>query len=272
MPPKTAQNSTPAASNDTLEPRFIVSREDEISRILLQLQRVQTLVQMVWGEAHSLLTTIQAVYRQRRLLIIDVSHLAAVNQSLLAAERITCDGNHQGIVFRFELGRLTSGKLQETPIFAAALPEWLYWRQQREYFRVKPPKSPPVRLHVFANSAAAGSGRYPVADLSVTGLAFVSQGELPIAEVGDRLLGCRVELPAAGTITTDLLVRNVQAIASKRQSSEQAGTVSANAELAQPKRRFRYGCRFPGLEPGEQDKLSRYLNERQRELINLGSD
>lgn len=268
--PATASATSPHSA--ATEERFVIARPDKIAQLLLQLQGARTLIRMRWGEAQQFLTTVLEVYKQRGLLILDPSQTEQVNQQLAGAERIACDGNHQGILFRFALGRMSRGELGELPVFAASLPEWLYWRDRREHFRVSAPQQPPLLLTLPPTSNAPLQ-QLPIIDLGPQGLAFAHQGQQPLAEVGTRLPKCRLNLPDYGECQFDLEIRNVTVYQSPQRGRMGKPTQPAKAKDRTPAVKpqlFRYGCAVSAILYATQQHLFLYLNDRQRELRNLG--
>ncbi len=253
-------------SNDT---RFMVVRPEEMVRLLTQLQRARTVIYMTWGEKQQALTTILEILKGPTL-VIDRSQDETVNRALLAAERIVCKGQHEGVAFHFALTNLARARLRDEQVLSTPLPQWIYWRQQREFFRVSAPRHPPIALTVPATHCLAQPTRYPILDFSMGGLAFLSEGEAAIAEPGELLTGCQFELPGKGQIVADLMVHNIVPLAPRRQSAANPPPRPPedinNAEPPVRKRRFRYGCAFTELALVDESALCVFLNERQREL------
>lgn len=151
------------------------------------------------------------------------------------------------VTLQFDLERPTIVGDGERGRLRAVLPERLARMQRRDAFRVAPPASavPVLRL---AGDADARTVR--VLDVSATGIAFEWDGEETGPATGpapgSRLVGCRLELPAAVPIRCDLLVRGVELLTDPYDDPRRGA--------------LRVGCAFDGLDPSSARAVQVYVN------------
>jgi c-di-GMP-binding flagellar brake protein YcgR len=94
-----------------------------------------------------------------------------------------------------------------------------------------------------------GTQAFPLADISCGGIAMIDNKlMLGEAAVGQRLPGCRIELPEIGPVETGLEVR-----------SQQDLTLLNNKTVR------RLGCQFDGISRGNLANVQRYITKLERE-------
>lgn len=190
-----------------------------------------------------LVTTVVDVLPERGLAVFDVGVDDAANRRFVEAQDIVFTGQVEGIKIRFTVPHLREAVLHGYDVFAAPLPESLYWHQQRKFYRVPIPLAMPVKCQVPLAEARIG---FPILDLSITGLALYDK-QLKIGDafdIGVILEGCALELPGREAIRMGLEIRNKTLIAK-----------------ATPLGVQRVGCAFLGVGRSDEVALQKFIYE-----------
>ena len=132
-------------------------------------------------------------------VVIDVSESTAINNLFMAAEEIELATQVDGVKCHLTLKGLREATLKSRTVFAARIPESLYWMERRHAFRVPVPIGIPVKCLISLESKDI---ELSVMDLSIGGLALLDKlTQLDDSvKLGDSLEECRLVLPEQGIL------------------------------------------------------------------------
>lgn len=135
------------------------------------------------------------------------------------------------------------------PALKMTLPASLIRLQRREFYRMATPLANPVRV-LIPLPAAIGGGEvaFPLADISVGGIAILDNQFTLGDTIGKDYPHCRLELPELGNVTTGLQIRNTHDIT-----------------LLNNKTNRRLGCQFTDMSRGAAAAVQRYITKLERE-------
>lgn len=155
----------------------------------------------------NLITAVVEVLPERGLVAFDVSANEALNRRFASAGQVVFIGQVDGVKSRFAVDGLTAATLRGQPVLAAALPETLYWQQQRKYYRVAPPMNMAVKCKVAVQGVWH---EFEVYDLSISGLALCDRRQRlgEAIEIGHVLEECVLDIPRHGELRLVLEVRD----------------------------------------------------------------
>lgn len=235
------QSNSP--EHTALDSYTLHGRGEILEKLNLMRKKKCLLTVQVPHEESGYATTILHVLRDKGLLVLDESENPAVNQKLLAAEKLVVNTTVDGIRSRFMLEQLTAATWQGQSVFAAPLPEALFWMQQRKYFRVPIPYSMFLTCRIPLQE---GIQEFRVLDLSIGGLALHDKSLLigEGFEDGHIFEACNLILPDHGDIRIGLEMRYKM-------------PMSANT----PHAGQRIGCAFHGLSVQGEILLQKFVYE-----------
>lgn len=183
------------------------SRGEIIEKLKLMQTKKCLLSAQPDGKSLSYVTTVVEVMPEKGLVVLDQSGNPAVNQTLLAAEQVVFRGQVDGIQSRFVLTGLVEAILNGQTVLAAAIPDSVYWRQQRKFYRVAIPVAMPAKCVIGLDGKRE---EFAIADISLSGLALIDKAHRigDSFAVGCILEDCRLILPGHGEVMLGLEVRN----------------------------------------------------------------
>lgn len=240
--------------DDGDEDRFLLTSKFAINNVLLDLGKRPEIITAYFNHGKEyILTAVLGVMPDRDLLVLDYGAVESQNRRLLEYGRATCVTRHESISIKFSCEILQTARFQGRQAFAARLPETLYRKQQREFFRVALPRINPYRCHL--DVPGYGSFSLNVCDISVGGLSLIEPDLKFDPEIGTLLPGCRAELGDNETFTVDLKVRNTLLI-----------TQNDGKQVR------RIGCSFEGLLVDKSAQIQRLIHKIQLEQKAKDSD
>ena len=225
--------------------RFLVHDRFEILSILRRLQLKHEPVTLNIDGAGFTLTILLAVNPEFEELVFDCGNDPAANRGLMQAERITLVANIDGIKVQFSARSLDATIFEGRPALRMRLPDIVLRLQRRDFYRI--PASLPCeialdcagKVHVF---------EMRVADLSLGGVALVTDKAFAKFEVGQLLQNCHIGLGSLGTLALDLEVKNMS------ESKTRTGL-----------HQVRIGCEFSDLSRITETMVSRFIGQKERE-------
>lgn len=201
------------------------------------------------------LTTIVAIDEAAARIFLDPEPSAEHNAAATTAQQITLVAKLAGIKIQIRLPALQISNHQNQSILSADIPEAILRLQRREFFRLVPPISKPVRCKLTTKDAAESYDLH-LADISGGGVCLIGPTTIAAHFPRDALFPhCRLDFPVDGVIQVSLRVRkNVE-------MSDRNGRHS-----------LRIGCEFVGLPSARLAFIERYITriERQRKVRNSG--
>lgn len=232
--------------------QFILNNHREIVFYLqlLARQRCVTTVYVNDGQQF-FLSSVIAVDEAEKLIFLDPSSAANNNALAESAKQITLEANLDRIKIQIRLPGLKTLRHQDRETLSAQLPEAILRLQRREFFRLEPPLSAPIRCKLLAHkeNAASRSFELILSDISGGGISLIGATEIADDFPRNALFqDCRLEIPGEGVIQVNLRVRKVVEI------SERNGEHS-----------LRIGCAFINLPGSRLAFIERYIARIERE-------
>jgi c-di-GMP-binding flagellar brake protein YcgR len=229
---------------------YEVDSPREIVAFLRQIAEKNQLIRMlVQGEADVCMTSILAVDLDNDSIILDRSINGEQNQRIVTAHRVNCETTLDKIRILFNASGLRDTTFEGRPALCADIPATLIRLQRREYYRMPTPVSNPVHALIPMPAALGGGSHvFPLADISCGGIAILDNKLLLGNEIGQTFVGCRIELPEVGPVTTSLQVRNL-----------------LDMTLLNSKTNRRLGCEFVDISRGNMANVQRYITRLERE-------
>ncbi|MCA1248656.1 flagellar brake protein [Massilia sp. MS-15] len=191
---------------------YEVESRREILALLRQIGEKHELVRLlVNGESDVCVTAILDIDPDSGTMVLDrsVDHLQ--NERILEAGKLHCETSLDKIRILFSVENLRLVEFEGSPALRADIPPTLIRLQRREYYRMETPVSNPVRAVIPLPPSAvagAGSGVFPLRDISCGGIAVLDNQLQLATATGTTIPNCRIELPETGPVTVSLQVRN----------------------------------------------------------------
>lgn len=225
--------------------RYLVNDRLEIVSILRKLQSRREQISLNWELSGFALTMLLAVNPDFEEMVLDCGSDSAANHALLHAERITVVAMIDGIKVQFS-GRHPDATVYEGyPALRMRLPDLVLRLQRRDYFRVPANLTSTIALE---NDGAVRVLEWRVADMSLGGVALLTDKTFVRIERGQILENCSISLGGLGALSLSLEVQNT------------AETIMRNGN-----RQMRLGCRFLQLQHGMEKLISNYIGQAERE-------
>jgi len=228
---------------------FSIQNPKQISRHLSVLLKNKCLLIARFGANNeSYITTLLCINEESNTVILDYGPQETLNQQLLKASQIDFDTDFSGIEVSFAGNALKKTTYQGEPAFSMPLPKSFFWRERREYYRIKSPLSKPSYCQLTLE------GREPVnlnlCDMSLTGFAMLNASE----EISDALIPNasfrqgQLILSGAGESPISFEVRHEHIINPDK-----------------PQKIQRVGCQFTQISRSTEETIQRYMHQLQRE-------
>ena len=253
-PPPDGSPASPAALDlsrgDELE-KYTLRSARQILQLLQDLITHRCLITAHTGGGHSFMTAVLKVDEERARVVLDPSPDPQANRRALAAPRLTCATQLDGIRIQFPLLGLSEGQDKGRPAFFAPLPTEMLRLQRREFYRLQVPLAHALncllRAEDLARKPVEVSAR--VIDIGAGGVAVVVPAGAAEFVIGGVLPACRLALPDGDPIELELEVRNLNR-QTQRNGTEQ----------------LRVGLRFAALPRTADTRIQRYIFKTEREL------
>ncbi|MFC0253116.1 flagellar brake protein [Massilia consociata] len=229
---------------------YEVESRREIVALLRQIGEKHQLIRMlVKGEADVCVTTILEVDPDTNTIVLDRSIDREQNERIVAAGRVRCETYLDKIRILFTAEELRPTLFEGNAALRADIPPTLIRLQRREYYRMETPVSNPVRAIIpLPPALGAGTGVFPLHDISCGGIAILDNKLQLSSTVGEEFPNCRIELPEIGPVTVTLQVRN-----------------SLDMTLLNNKPNRRLGLQFVDISRGGMAGVQRYITKLERE-------
>jgi c-di-GMP-binding flagellar brake protein YcgR len=229
---------------------FEVDSRREIVSLLRAIGEKNQLIRMlVRGEADVCVTTILDIDPDTNSLYIDCSIDSEQHRRILDAKRLSFETTLDRIRILFSTEGAEETTYDGGAALLIAIPPSLIRLQRREFYRMPTPVSNPVRATIpVPPQLGGGTALVPLADISVGGIAILDNKMVLGNTIGHKFLGCRIDLPEIGIVTTGLQVRN-----------------SLELTLLNDKSNRRLGCEFIDISRGNLALVQRYITKLERE-------
>lgn len=230
---------------------YRVQSRREIVLLLRQIAEKRQLVRLLLrGEEDVCITSILDVAPDRDAVVLDRPIDRGQHRRLLDAGKVACETTLDKIRILFNLQGIYETQFEGGIAIGAEIPETMVRLQRREYYRMETPVTNPIRVVIpLPPELGGGTHAFPLADISCGGIALLDN-KLVLGEtaVGQKLPGCRIELPEIGPVETALEVRNQQ-----------------DLTLLNNKTSRRLGCQFNNISRGNLANVQRYITRLERE-------
>jgi c-di-GMP-binding flagellar brake protein YcgR len=227
----------------------IDSRREIVSLLRAIGEKNQLIRMLVRGEADVCVTSILDIDPDTNSLYFDCSIDPEQNRRILEASRLSFETTLDRIRILFTTEGAEETTYDGGKALQVAIPPSLIRLQRREFYRMPTPVSNPVRATIpIPPELGGGSAVVPLADISVGGIAILDNKMVLGNTIGHKYLGCRIDLPDIGIVTTGLRVRN-----------------SMELTLLNDKSNRRLGCEFIDMSRGNLALVQRYITKLERE-------
>jgi len=222
----------------------------EIAAILRQLAADRALVSIGFDQTRDfVLTTLLRVDAEADELILDGAREPRFNRRLAEAARLLAITERQRVKIEFVIGPATLVDFEGAPALRAHLPATLVRRERRQLYRARVPLSRPLFVELLAISERPETAvRMRVHDISLGGVALISDAAQFCLRPGVVLPDFRLELPDVGAVLSDLEVRSSFSVIA-------GGGARAN----------RACCKFVSLSARHAALVQRYINRLEAE-------
>ena len=229
---------------------FEVSSRREIIALLRNISEKNQLIRMlIHGEADVCVTSILDVDSDTNSVILDRSINREQNERILNAGRVSFETTLDKIRILFASDGVRETTYHDGPALKVALPATMVRLQRREFYRMATPVSNPVRAIIpLPEDLGGGTSVFPLADISCGGVAILDNKRELGSTIGVTYLGCRLDLPEIGAVTTNLRICN-----------------SLDITLLNNKTNHRLGCQFVDISRGNLAMVQRYITKLERE-------
>jgi len=207
----------------------------------------------------SFLTTLIEVSKEHKAIILDYGPNEALNQKVLA-NNIQFKTEYQGIQVAFSGNKISKIRYDGEPAFMMPLPSSIYWRELRQYYRVKSPLSKesfcefhlpeqeePIVLKLHDISLTGFSMRIYSSDLAEF-MIKDSQAELLVP--GTQIEKAKIVLDSIGESEITFEIRYNDIVNPEKVNKIQ-----------------RLGCKFTQITPAFEGLIQRYMQQIQREEL-----
>jgi c-di-GMP-binding flagellar brake protein YcgR len=227
--------------------RFLIRSPAQIGQILRAIADHGELVTAYFNRGREfLLTAIVDVDIPGKTVLIDRATEPALNEKLLASDRIVLVSAHEKVKVQFSARQVREAQSGGRPAFAFALPVDLLKLQRREFFRVRAAAGEPVRCRLPLTDRDLLD--LPVLDISIGGIAAHAPLPAALAQVGRLFPRASLQIGDGGAFIVDLELRNVNAV-----------------RLPNGIDALRCGFRFVGLPEVAQQQIQRYILRVERD-------
>lgn len=197
------------------------------------------------------LSSIIAIDEAQNQLVLDPAQDAQINELACTAREITLVANLDRVKMQIRLSSLKMQAYQGQNALFTAIPERILRLQRREFFRLEPPLTAPIRCQL-ATTLDNGSTKtfdLVLADISGGGVSLIGEPEMAPHFGRDTVFrDCRLEIPDEGVILVNLRVRKVIEMSPR------------NGEHC-----LRIGCEFVNLPGMRLSFIERYIARIERE-------
>jgi len=230
------------SSGDSKGSRFLVTKKKEIIALLNQAHKKKIFLTLeIANQDQSYTTALLGVYPNNGLIVLDELSPTTGHKQFLQQKTAKVTGRVNGIELRFETRLMGVGSKSGIAFYKVAMPTTLYFRQQRQSYRVS---LKGANIPFFSpGSGAIPSLRGSLLDLSLGGVGVILEHKASLHR-GDTLELCAITLPGKGDIKFTLQIDAV------RDNARGGG--------------MNFGGHFCKLSKAEQSILQRYIAEAQR--------
>lgn len=157
------------------ESNYIVTTPRLVMGYLAELIQKKCLISANFGDKKSsFLTSILELDKKNHILLLDCGPTKALDDELLASDKILFRANCDGIEVSFKGEAIRKIKKHNTWVFAMPVPNSIFWLQRRHFYRIKVPMSHQGSYCRISYSADGEQIVLPLIDLSISGVALLN--------------------------------------------------------------------------------------------------
>jgi flagellar brake protein len=238
-------------ADDLNSSSFLLDKPGEVVEKLRVMARQRSLLSLtIAGSGGAMGSMVLTVLPERGLVVLDPSANSRLNRQLLEAASARCETQVNGIEARFDLSGFQQVDLEGQTLLAATIPDNLFWRQRRAFYRVSVPFGRVVKCRIQLRGE--GAADFAVHNLSLVGIALLDNAALlrETATAGQILGPCRLLVPGLDDDQFSLELRN------RIEPLRRDDLLSA----------VRLGAAFRGIGRSFEVKLQKYIFELEREF------
>lgn len=197
------------------------------------------------------LSSIVAIDEAANLLVLDPAQDSRFNELAGSAREITLVANLDRVKMQIRLPALRLQPYQGQNALCTGIPERILRLQRREFFRLEPPLTTPIRCQLATTLDNGSTKTFDLllADISGGGVSLIGDTEIaPHFERDTVFRDCRLEIPGEGVILVNLRVR--KAIEMSPRNGQHC---------------LRIGCEFVNLPGMRLSFIERYIARIERE-------
>jgi flagellar brake protein len=243
------------------EESFLINNPNYIVSHLTLLAKSKSLITVHLGNNESFLTTLIEVSKEHNnAIIFDYGPSEAINQTVLSNNKLQFATVYQGVSVAFSGDKISKILYDGEPAFMMPLPNSIFWRELRQYYRVKSPLSKNSYCR-FSLPEQEEVIELKLHDISLSGFSMRAYSsdiaELLISEAkAERLIPgqiyekAKLVLEATGEGVVAFEIRYNDIINPEKVNKIQ-----------------RIGCKFTHLSPTFEAAILRYMQQLQREEL-----
>lgn len=205
-----ANSALPELILNDLEPYLVHSRIEILANLRMLIDE-HVLVTVYFNQGASFIVTrLLGINPEFEELIFDLAPDSRTNDKLQASNDLTVVSFCNHIKVQFTVNRAELTMFLGAPAFRVRAPRSILRLQRRAAFRARTREPVPDLLlsPTPDNMAETNPARVGIADVSVTGFAFVAPMDRPILTAGMQLQGCRLELNTKEAFDVDIEIRH----------------------------------------------------------------
>lgn len=218
---------------------------------LTLLHKRSCFITVSFGEAdESFITTILEIDKKAGTMLIDYAPKEYLSRLVLSAPVVNFRAEFDGILVKFETGKLAKSQYKGSPAFILPIPKPLYWQERREYYRMKSPLS--RQSYCEVKLPEMDPIKLRLNDISLTGFSMLSDTPKVTALLapGTKLEDCKLALAGIGEDFVSLEVRS---------------RYLTNPQKIDPIKIYRIGCQFTRISASFEMQVQRYIQQLERE-------
>jgi c-di-GMP-binding flagellar brake protein YcgR len=227
--------------------RFLIRSPSQIGQVLRALSEHAEIVTAYFNRGREfLLTAIVDVDVQGGTVLLDQGSDEALNQKLLASDRVVLVSAHDKVKVQFSVKQVRAAMHEGRPALAIDLPPEMLKLQRREFFRIRTSVQAPVRCRLQVSEGQVLD--LSALDISIGGIAVHATLPAERSQIGARFPGTRMQVGEEGTLTVELELRNCNEVRLRN------GLDTA-----------RLGLSFIDMRESEQKVVQRYILKTERD-------
>lgn len=220
-----------ASVHDDKEAPFQITSHLEIHALLRSIAAKGALLRMhIEGQTAAIVTTILDVDTDDNTFIVDNSAEDDFNQRVIKANKVVFETLLDKVQIQFSVNGIKACTHDSQPALCASVPSSITRIQRREYYRVDiPVTNRATCIFPTPESKEAMHIELELKDISAGGISVLDNNLVLDNTLNRVFKACRLDLPEAGTVVTDLqIVRSQDDTLAKGKPSRSIGLAFVN--------------------------------------------